>query len=135
MIPRWMFPSRVQILRTRSDLVDGVLTVTFEPVLGLAAAELVDGVEVVPMRLEVGFYRPGKDAPLPVQAGRAPDRVAVYWCFPETDVRPGDQLRMVSGPVIGSWHVRTYPDRAIDMNKLHHLEGQCVEMIGQRGDA
>lgn len=134
MIPNVMMPSRAQVLRPQSDMVDGVLTLTMVPVEGLVAAEIVGGVEVIPLRMEVGFYRPGKDQPLPVQAGRAPDRVAVYWCAPGTDLRSGDHLEMVSGPVVGSWHLRAYPDRVIDMGSLHHLEGQCVEVVGQRGD-
>lgn len=134
MIPRIMMPSRARVWRPQSDMVDGVLTLTMVPVVGLVAAEVVEGVEAIPLRVEVGFYRPGKDQPLPIQAGRAPDRVAVYWCTPGTDLRPGDHLEMIEGPVVGSWHLRAYPDRAIDMSFLHHLEGQCVEVVGQRGD-
>lgn len=125
MIPLWLMPSRVKVFRPQSAMVDGVLTVTMEA---------VDGLDVVPMRLEVGLYRPGKDQPLPIQAGRAPDRVAVYWCSSEVDLRPGDHLEMVVGPVTGSWHVRNYPDRVGDLATLHHLEGQCIEVVGQRGD-
>lgn len=106
-------------------LVDGVLTTTFETVAGM---------EEIPTRLEVGYYRPGKDVPLPPQAGRAPDRVATYWVDPGTDLRPGDHLEYVSGPVPGTWQVRTYPDRALAMVALHHLEGQCVEAVGYRGE-
>ncbi len=117
-------PSRVAVKRPATSLQDGVLTTTFEQVAGLESLQI---------RLEVGFYRPGKDTPLPAQAGRAPDRVATYWCPPGTDLRPGDQMEAVAGPVPGVWEVRTYPDRAVGMAHLHHLEGQAIEAVGYRG--
>ena len=123
MISDWLLPSRVRVLRPASVFVDGILTTTFEPVAGM---------ESVPVRLEVGFYRPGKDMPLPVQAGRAPDRVATYWAAPGSDFRPGDHLEAVAGPVTGTWQVRAYPDQALDTCSVHHVEGQCVEALGHR---
>jgi len=124
-ISGWLLPSRVRVSRPATSFEDGVLTTTFEPVVGL---------ESVPVRLEVGFYRPGKDQPLPVQAGRAPDRVATYWAAPGVDLRPGDQMEAISGPVGGVWQIRTYPDQALDMASVHHIEGQCVEALGHRED-
>ncbi len=119
MITPWLLPSTVRLLRTQSQLVDGVLTSIWAP---------VPGMERIRCRIEVGFYRPGKDMPMPVQAGRAPDRPAVYWCAPGTDLRPGDHMECLEGPVLGTWQIRTAPDRAQNMRHLHHLEGQCIEV-------
>lgn len=119
MIPRHLMPSVVTVLRPVPYFQDGVLTTTWQPVPGL---------ERVRCRIEVGFYRPGKDMPMPVQAGRAPDRPAVYWVAPGTDLQPGDHLQCIEGPVIGTWMIRTAPDRAQNMRALHHLEGQAVEV-------
>lgn len=119
MITPWLLPSVVRVLRPLSVMTDGVLTSSWQPVPGL---------ESVRCRIEVGFYRPGKDQPLPIQAGRTPDRPAVYWVAPGTDIQPGDHLECVSGPVIGVWEVRTAPDRAQNMRSLHHLEGQVIEV-------
>lgn len=118
MISPWLMPSTVCVWRSLATTVDGVLTASWSPVSGL---------ESVRCRIEVGFYRPGRDAPLPVQAGRAPDRPAVYWVAPGTDLRPGDRMECIAGPVIGTWEIRTVPDTALNMKHLHHLEGQCIE--------
>lgn len=119
MISPWLFPSTVRVLRPSAVMVDGVLTSSWA---------VVPGLERVRCRIEVGFYRPGKDMPMPVQAGRAPDRPAVYWVAPGTDLRPGDHMECIEGPVIGTWQIRTAPDRALNMRSLHHLEGQCIEV-------
>lgn len=119
MISAYLLPSTVTILRPAATTTDGILTAQWTPVAGMTR---------VRCRIEVGFYRPGKDMPMPVQAGRAPDRPAVYWVAPGTDIQPGDHLQCVSGPVLGTWLVRTAPDRAQGMSNLHHLEGQCVEV-------
>lgn len=63
-----------------------------------------------------------------MQAGRTPDRPAVYWVDPSSDIQPGDHLECISGPVVGVWEVRTSPDRAQNMRNLHHLEGQAIEV-------
>ena len=122
MISKYLFNSRVSVSRPRVEVSDGILTTSWFD---------VDGMEEVPCRLEVGFFRPGKDFPLPAQAGRSPDRVAVYWVAAGTDFRPGDYIRCVSGPITGStWQIRTVPDAASGMRYLHHLEGQAVEVPG-----
>lgn len=112
-------PSYVRVLRPQGVMQDGVLSSSWTP---------VPGMESVQCRIEVGFYRPGKDMPVPVQAGRAPDRVATYWVAPGLDLQPGDRMECVRGPVIGTWEVRTVPDRAINMQNFHHQEGQAIEV-------
>jgi hypothetical protein len=112
-------PSRVRVLRPRVSTEDGILSTSWSA---------VSGMESLMCRLEVGLFRPGKDQPLPIQAGRAPDRVAVVWVAPDTDLRPGDHLECVGGPVKGTWEMRTTLDAAVAMNRLHHLEGQVVEL-------
>lgn len=119
MVPDHLMPSRVKVWRPKVTTQDGILTTSWVSVSGL---------DEVRCRLEVNFYRPGKDVMLPVQAGRAPDRVGVYWVDPGTDFRPGDHLECVSGPVEGFWRVGTKPDVALSMSSLHHLEGQVVEV-------
>lgn len=119
MIGAHLLPSRVRVKRPRMSTEDGVLSTSWYAVPGMGQLQC---------RLEVGLFRPGKDQPLPIQAGRAPDRVAVYWVSPGTDLRPGDHLECVSGPVTGTWEVRTSPDSAVGMRHLHHLEGQATEL-------
>ena len=114
-------PSRVRVKRPKATMQDGILTTMWSPVSGLSSVQC---------RLEVGLYRPGKDQPLPVQAGRAPDRVAVVWMHPGVDVHPGDHLECVTGPVRGVWELRVWLDSAVGMSRLHHMEGQVVEVPG-----
>jgi hypothetical protein len=114
-----LMPSWVRVLRPRATMQDGVLSATWFA---------VPGQESVRCRIEVSFYRPGKDMPMPLQQGRAPDRVATYWLHPGTDLQPGDRLECIDGPVLGVWEVRTAPDRTINMTSLHHLEGQLIEV-------
>lgn len=122
MIGSHLLTSRVRVLRPQVSTHDGILTTVWKVVAGL---------EDVAIRFDVGLFRPGKDFPLPPQAGRTPDRVAVYWVAPDIDIRPGDHLECVSGPVIGTWQVRVAPDQSVAMSRLHHLEGQCVELPQQ----
>jgi hypothetical protein len=117
----YLLPSRVKVSRPEITTQDGILTTTFEP---------VEGMESLVCRLEVGFYRPDKDVPLPAQAGRAPDRVAVYWLADPIDLKPGDHLECISGPIAGVWEVRTHPDRVVGLNSFHHIEGQAIEVVG-----
>lgn len=121
MIPNHLLPSYVKVTRAVTQRVDGVMTASWQPVAGY---------ERLRCRIEVGFYRPGKDAPLPVQAGRAPDRPAVYWFNPGVDLRPGDHLECVAGPVTGVWELKTFPDQAVGMGRLEHIEGQAIEVSG-----
>lgn len=120
MIGSHLLPSTVKVKRPQMSTSDGVLSTTWQSVPGMSSLQC---------RLEVGFYRPGKDQPLPIQAGRAPDRVAVLWVAPSTDLRPGDHLECVSGPVSGTWELRTNLDSVSNMRTLHHLEGQLVELF------
>lgn len=122
MIGAHLLTSRVRVLRPQASMQDGILTMVWKAVVGL---------EDVAMRFDVGLFRPGKDFPLPPQAGRSPDRVAVYWAPPSVDIRPGDHLECISGPVAGTWQVRVAPDQSTNMNQLHHIEGQCIELPRQ----
>lgn len=86
-------------------------------------------------RLDVGFIRPGKDAPPPFAAGRAPDRVAVCFFDPAYDqvtglplVKAGDRLVMIAGPITGTWEFRQVPEVAQDMIGASHIEAQVIEV-------
>lgn len=85
-------------------------------------------------RLDLQFTRPGKDAPMPLVAGRAPDRVGVMFCDMPADasglplLKAGDQFVMVSGPITGTFQVRTVPEIAQDYVGAAHAEFQVVEV-------
>lgn len=88
-------------------------------------------------RLDIGFLRPGRDAPAPLVAGRAPDRIGVCYFDPVTDasgvpfVQAGDRLSCVEGPIAGTFEIRMVPDTALDFAGAHHCEVQIIEVSKQ----
>ena len=85
-------------------------------------------------RLDLQFTRPGKDAPMPLVAGRAPDRVGVLFYDMPADasglplLKAGDRLQMVSGPIAGTFELRQVPEIAQDYLGAHHGESQVIEI-------
>jgi len=79
-------------------------------------------------RLDLNFLRPGKDQPAAPEAGRAPDRVGVMFCAVDADLRAGDRVKAVAGPVDGVFEIRVVPDVATDYSSGHHKEVQIVEV-------
>ncbi len=85
-------------------------------------------------RLDLQFTRHGKDAPMPLTAGRAPDRVGLLFfdSFPDDQgrllVKSGDRIVMVSGPVFGTFQLNQIPESAQDFIGAHHIETQVIEV-------
>ena len=131
---RALFPSVAQVSRLAPAVTaQGVgsyswapLTVMLDPVLGIPGQ--------FACRLDLGFVRRGVDQPMPVVAGRAPDRVGILFCMPATDelgkplMLAGDRITMLRGPVFGSFELRVIPDVAQDFSGAHHIEVQVVEV-------
>lgn len=123
---RHTYNVRAEVLELTGDLVNGTPTLSWtkltdvvDPLLGVAG-ELM-------CRLDLNFIRVGKDQPMPVIAGRAPDRTGVMF-FDTTDyVRAGLFIRALDGPVTGTFEIRTIPDPAVGMYNAHHMEVQVFE--------
>lgn len=84
-------------------------------------------------RLDLNFLRPGKDIPMAVEAGKAPDRMGVLYCEPNAGFKSGDRLRAIPNdvgliPQPGTFEIRVIPDPAQDYSAVHHLEIQIVEV-------
>jgi hypothetical protein len=85
-------------------------------------------------RLDLQFTRPGKDVPMPLVAGRAPDRVGLLFfdAVPDANgrllVKSGDRIVMLSGPVYGTFQLNQIPEVAQDFIGAHHIETQVVEV-------
>ncbi len=113
-----LFNSTVAVFRLESSAVDGMLSYTW-----------VDSGVRIRCRLDIGFLRPGKDQPMAVEAGKAPDRVGVLYCLPSEDLRAGDRVVALDpAPVPGTFEVRVIPDRAVGFSTAHHIEVQVVEV-------
>lgn len=95
-------------------------------------SEIVDPVLGVPgelmCRLDLNFVRPGKDQPSALASGRAIDRVGVLFCDATPNLLAGDWLKLVGGPVTGTFELRATPDGAVDFSNVHHLEVQVSEV-------
>jgi len=111
----------------------GAMSVSWAPV-----TDILDPFLEIPgqlaCRLDLQFTRPGKDQPMPLAAGRAPDRIGILFCDLVTDpvsglplVLSGDRFTMISGPVFGTFEVRVIPEAALDLLGAHHYEFQVLE--------
>lgn len=127
---RHLYASQVEVLRLASSIQFGTPTLSWvkldeivDPALGVAGE--------LRCRLDLGFIRAGKDQPAAVVAGRAPDRTGVLFCDYTPQLRAGDRVRTVVGPVEGTFEVRAIPDTALDMTSVHHVEVQIFEVAQQ----
>lgn len=117
--------------RGSADLSWQPVTDTLDPWLGLPGQLMC--------RVDLQFVRRGIDQPMPVIAGRSPDRIGVMFCDPAYDasgkplLKAGDRFAMVAGPVTGNFEVRVVPDVAIDFVGAHHLEFQVIEVAEALG--
>lgn len=114
-----LYSSTVAVYRLVLSSEDGAVEYAWSPVSSL---------QRVPCRLDLNFLRPGKDLPSPVEAGRAPDRIGVMFCRSTVGLKPGDHIRAVKGPVVGTFAIKAMPDQALDYGSAHHIEVQIVEV-------
>lgn len=127
---RHLYNSRAEVLRLSGALVLGTPTLTWSKISD--TPDTVLGVEGELMcRLDLNFVRPGKDQPMPVEAGRAPDRIGVLFYSVTDALKAGDRVRMLAGPITGTFEVRVIPDPAVAYAAAHHMEVQVVEVAQQ----
>lgn len=122
------------VLRLTTNLqADGTFSAQWNPVTSIVDP-YQDAPGQVTCRLELGFIRAGKDQLPALVAGRPPDRVGVLYCdlLPDENGMPliqaGDRVKMVAGPIYGTFEIRTIPDVAQAYAGAHHIEVQVVEV-------
>ena len=131
---RGLYRSVAQVMRLQPVLQDGGgMSVTWS-----AVTDILDPYISTPgqisCRLDLQFTRRGKDAPMPLVAGRAPDRVGVMFCDMPADanglplLKAGDRFQMVSGPIVGTFEVKQVPEVAQDYIGASHAEFQVIEV-------
>lgn len=131
---RALYSSVAQVRRLTPVLTaGGGMSVTWEPV-----TDILDPYVSTPgqlaCRLDLQFTRPGKDAPMPLVAGRAPDRVGVLFYDMPADasglplIKAGDRFEMVSGPIAGTFELRQNPEIAQGYVGAAHAENQVIEV-------
>lgn len=124
---RHLYNSRAEVLRLSGVMTNGTPVLTWTKVTVTVDTRLAVPGELL-CRLDLNFMRQGKDQPMPAVAGRAPDRIGVLFCDATDEIRAGDRIHCLTGPVKGTFEIRTIPDEAIDYTSAHHIEVQVVEV-------
>lgn len=124
---RHLFNSRVEVLRLSGTVQLGIPMFTWQKITDMVDPALGVAGEMRG-RLDLTYQRPGKDVPMPVVAGRAPDRVGV-WFFSWTKLlKAGDRLVFIDGPMEGTFELRASPDPVSGRRTVHHGEVQVIEV-------
>lgn len=122
-----MYLYTVEVYQTEITMDKGSMKTSW-----VKSTEMIDPLHGIPgemrCRIDFGYLRPGKDAPSPITAGRAPDRVGVMVFDYTPHVRAGHRLRIKSGPMTGTYELKANPDPAVGYGSVHHLEVQVVEV-------
>jgi hypothetical protein len=116
-----LFSSVVKVQRLVRTRVDGMTEMTW--------VDQPAPLNAIRCRLDLTFLRPGKDAPPAQEVGTVPDRVGVLFSRVIPGLRAGDRIVTVSGPVTGTFDIKTIPDIAVDYGSAHHYEVQIVESV------
>lgn len=124
---RGMYAYTVEVYETQITVEKGSMKTSWVKI-----DEIIDPILNVPgemkCRIDWGFLRPGKDAPSPIVAGRAPDRVGVMAFDYTPHVKGGHRIRIKEGPMTGTYELKSHPDPAVGYGSVHHLEVQVVEV-------
>jgi hypothetical protein len=123
----------VQVMRIKMKVSQGTPTLTWN-----VLSDVIDPFMDIPgqmmCRLDLGFVK-RTDPPMPLTAGRAPDRVGTLFfdamLNPDSGapyVLAGDRVYCLAGPVVGTFEIRTIPTAAVDITGAHHIEVQVFEV-------
>lgn len=124
---RHLYISRAEVHRLKMTFVNGAARHEWGKLSEIVDDRLGTPGELM-CRLDLNFVRPGKDQPSPLVAGRAIDRVGVLFCDATPYLLAGDRLKMVGGPITGTFELKATPDGAIDFSNVHHFEVQVSEI-------
>lgn len=124
---RHLYATRAEVLRIDGDLVSGSAIVSWNKISTVVDPYVGRPGELL-CRLDLGFIRQGIDQPMPLVAGRAPDRTGLMFFDYHNDVRAGDRVRCITGPVQGTFEIRAIPDVAQGFSAGHHMEVQIFEV-------
>lgn len=130
---RPFYQSMVKVYRIKMKVTGGTPTLTW-----IQVPDVIDPYVDIPgqmmCRLDLGFIRQN-DPPMPVAAGRAPDRMGTVFydvaLNPSTGtpfVLAGDRLYCIAGPIMGTFEIRTIPTAATGFGGAHHIECQVFEV-------
>ncbi len=124
---RHLFHTRAEVLRLSPQRENGVPQMTWQKVPTIVDKWLGTPGELR-CRIDLSFQRPGKDQPMPIVAGRAPDRVGLMFLSATRHILAGDRIHCLDGPIRGTFEIRAMPDVAADFAVAHHMEVQVIEV-------
>lgn len=125
---RHLYGTRAEVLRLNLEMTNGKPSQSWQKVEVIIDPYLNVPGELM-CRIDLAFQRPGKDLPMPVVAGRVPDRVGLMFYDVTDEILAGDRIRCLSGPVSGTFEMRVRADPALGYGvQAHHLEVQVVEV-------
>lgn len=128
---RHLFASRVEVLESITDVVDGARVQTWQKSSANFDPTCAPG--EMKCRLDLIFLRPGKDQPAPIVAGRSPDRTGVLYCSYTSALQGGHIIKVIDGPYKdSSFLLKMRPDEAQAFSRTHHIEVQVFE-VNQAG--
>lgn len=124
---RHLFNNTVEILESITTIVEGARVQAWNKSSANFDATCAPG--EMKCRLDLIFLRPGKDAPMPVVAGRTPDRTGIMYCSNTPELKGGQIVKVVAGPYLGSsFLLKMRPDEAQNFSGSHHIEVQVFEV-------
>jgi hypothetical protein len=130
---RHLFASRVEVLESVTDVVDGARMQTWQKSSATFDPTCAPG--EMKCRLDLIFLRAGKDQPAPIVAGRSPDRTGVLYCSYTSALQGGQIIKVIEGPYKdASFLLKMRPDEAQAFSGTHHIEVQVFE-VNQAGFA
>jgi hypothetical protein len=130
---RAFYRSVATVYRAQQVFDAGGMTISWQPVPDILDP-VINEPGQISCRLDLLFTRPGKDQPPPMVAGRSPDRMGVLYCDVLSNssglplILANDRFEMISGPIAGTFEIRTVPDVAQDFAGAHHIEVQAIEV-------
>ena len=124
---RHLYATRAEVLRLSGEMIDGSVILSWNK-LGTVVDPYLNRPGELMCRLDLGFVRQGKDQPMAVVAGRAPDRSGLLFLDHHNDIRAGDRVRCITGPIEGTFEIKAIPDVAQGYSTVHHLEVQVFEV-------
>lgn len=124
---RHLYHTQVEVMRLVLSMDNGLPLQTWQKVPAIVDSFLGVPGEMM-CRIDLAFQRPGKDQPMPIVAGRAPDRVGLLFFDATDEIRSGDRIHCIDGPIGGTFEIRVMPDPAADYGSAHHMEVQIIEV-------
>lgn len=129
---RDMYFCTVEVYENTISVTGGSMKTSWQKI-----TQMIDPLHGVPgemkCRIDFGYMRPGKDAPSPLVAGRAPDRVGVMAFDPTPYVKAGQRIKLINTPISGVFELKANPDPAVGFEEIDHLEVQVIEVSQSAG--